>query len=212
MSVLFRNSKTKKVDAIVREHSLYLVPCNRQNNQETRREYLSSLRAQLVSQFSHSFCWTINIPTGAKIRTEGLRPTVPNKRLKSIEYGKLTPSQQIFWLRNEYMRQVLRGEEYCAFFELTKEGNVHVHMIVDATGDIDYAALTMRKYLTQCSYVQQVTKNKKVALLHTNYIHTWKEKGLEQWIEYITKDYITNPIELTPKLSMWIENSTKYNI
>lgn len=180
---------------------------------QRRNELLASLRLNLVSLFSHSYCWTVSISDKAIIKCKELVPVCSNPRKTLISWGCMTPTQQMNWLKMYYFPEVFRGEYYAAFWELNSKGNIHCHLIMQATGDMDFWVHSMRKYCKQCSKIHEITLGKKEAFLHTNYIHTWFEKGLQSWVEYITKDYVKNGKEMTPYLDhSEIINFEQYNI
>lgn len=184
-----------------------------EDHSERRRELLSSLRFQLMHNHQNSYCWTINIPTNYKVQVKDVHPAVINKRLKIIKYDDLTPIQQIYWLKNKYLRHVFSETHFSAFFELTDAGNVHAHCIVNTIYENrDFAVSMAQKWCRQYSIVQHITANCKGAGTRLNYIHTWDKKGLKQWIDYITEDYPENPVQMTPIITDLILNKTDYNI
>jgi len=177
---------------------------------EKRKGLLAPLRAELAHYHKRSYCWTVNVSSTKKIPVVEVSPPFINRRLRMVKWELLTPLQQVNWYKKYYLKQIMHGCDYSCFFELTQKDNVHCHMLVNTLEpDLEYAAISARKWCRQYSIVSRMENPRVPGAL--NFIHTWEQKGIDQWIDYVTKDYITCDIDMLPVLHHEI-NFSIYNI
>lgn len=129
--------------------------------------------------------WTISVPSGLQIPVKfSKRYNLPDK----LRYENLSPLQQYMFLIKWYIPHVVTPyvEKGVIIPELTKSGNIHVHMYIYDTDIADkYDMISLQKTISQCPMVMKITKGRRNMNIVLNYIHYLKDNN--DWIDYLSK-------------------------
>lgn len=159
---------------------------------ESRRQVLGTLRRDLLDRSTkyNSYGWTVTLSPKMRILRKDIRPSPPSLRTKMMKWGDLNIDQQINFLI-DYIHELQSCPLFPTHkglytgFELNESKNIHAHIIVFT----DYPKLdviNLQKLTRQHVRCQRLHLGRDQHRL--NYIHELDPP--EQWIEYITKDYI----------------------
>lgn len=140
--------------------------------------------------------WTINMsPKHRLIRNRTVDTSIP---VKLKHYGELTPHQQIRYLQIIFEDLIkTHSDETVGSFELTKEGNVHLHLHcqVEHVGYADdYVLAVIRKELFQHTLIHKICKGSYKLYRAMCYIH--KLEDIDEWDKYIRKCQHLYPFQL----------------
>lgn len=134
--------------------------------------------------------WTVAVPDSlilpARYITISKTSILGKSRLTKYRYRDLTPYQQYHFLTSYYLPSVVCPHiaKGVGVPELTKSGNVHLHMICQDELKTSLDLWTLRKSVDQCHLARTITKGVNTARL--NYIHYLED--VNEWILYMMKD------------------------
>lgn len=129
---------------------------------------------------------TVSLPTKLKI------PLSYKRKLKvAVPYEMMTPVQQMHFIVHYYLPKCITPYVRSGLIvpELTKNGNVHVHILAQDPVILNRLDLqTLRTSIAQSVMVRKVLENKPSVkgLMTLNYIHFLE--SIPDWITYLKKD------------------------
>lgn len=168
-----------------------VIPINTIDQSECRRLDLGTLRRNMLSSSKDgAYGWTVSLSDKMRILRKDIRPSPPSLRTRFLKWGVLTIDQQI----NFFISYIDTLKKCLLFpactgldgsFELTKAGNVHLHLIVySSTPKLD--VLILRRLVAQHKICQVLHMGKNMVKL--NFIH--ELESVTEWIDYLLKDYV----------------------
>jgi hypothetical protein len=140
--------------------------------------------------YKYCYAWTIALSDKMRFHRKNIRPTVPNK-YKYLKWGSMTTDQQrnalndLVVMVSECSLFPEKQFELFGFFELTKNGNIHLHMSIHTNEQPNLQVLLLRRLCSQIQCMIMLHRCKNESKL--NYIHTIED--VPEWVKYITKDY-----------------------